>query len=189
LAFCRTHEWHLAKPETQEAVLGAADKLGATELELPQLFADALESFRIIVLRESALAYALEFRDHLGTLNDWWRDVATQSTRVTDEAYGKALAHAAECRSFLETVFREVDAIITPAAAGEASQQLTGLEDQTFCPLWSLMQGPCITIPAFKGPNGMPMGLQLVGPVNGDAKLLAVARWADSVLGTRHARV
>jgi Asp-tRNA(Asn)/Glu-tRNA(Gln) amidotransferase A subunit family amidase len=173
LGFCRTHEWHLAKPETREAVLGAAQKLGATEVELPQLFAEALESFRIIVLRESALAYALEFRDHLDTLND----------------YGKALAHAAECRNFLETVFREVDAIITPATAGEASQKLTGLEDQTFCPLWSLMQGPCITIPAFKGPNGMPMGLQLVGPVNGDGKLLAVASWVDSLLGSHHARV
>jgi len=189
LALCRTHEWHLAKPETREAVLGAADKLGATEVELPPLFAEALASFRIIVLRESALAYAHEFRDHLDTLNDWFRDVATQSARVTDEAYGKALAHAAQCRSFLETVFREVDAIITPATAGEASQKLTGLEDQAFCPLWTLMHGPCITIPAFKGPNGMPMGLQLVGPVKGDGNLLAVASWADAVLRRHHPRV
>ena len=189
LGFCRTHEWHLAKAETREAVLGAADRLGAAEVELPQLFAETLESFRIIVLRESALAYTMEFRDHLDSMNDWLKEVATKAALVTDAGYGKALAHAAQCRSYLARVFQDVDAIVTPATAGEASQKLTGLEDQTFCPLWSLMQGPCITIPAFKGPNGMPIGLQLVGPANGDGKLLAVASWVDSLLGTHHARV
>ena len=69
----------------------------------------------------------------------------------------------------------------------ECDRPLTGLEDQTFCPLWSLMQGPCITIPAFKGPNGMPMGLQLVGPLNGDGRLLAVAQWVDALLRSHQA--
>jgi Asp-tRNA(Asn)/Glu-tRNA(Gln) amidotransferase A subunit family amidase len=180
LGLCRTFEWHLAKPETQQAVLDAAKKLGATEIELPELFAGALESFRRIVLRESAVAYAREFREHLHTMNDWLKDVA--SKRVSDQEYEEALSHAAECRAYLAGAFRDVDAIITPATAGEASQKLTGLEDQTFCPLWTMMHGPCITIPAFKGPNNMPMGLQVVGPVNGDDELIGVARWIDSAL-------
>jgi len=174
LGFCRTYEWHLAKPETQEALLGAAGLLGAKEIELPSLFADALESFRVIVLRESALAYEHEFREHLDTMNDWLKDVAAKAQSISDSVYDKARAHAAQCRAYLATVFRDVDAIITPATAGEASQKLTGLEDQTFCPLWTMMHGPCVTIPAFKGPNGMPMGLQVVGPVGGDNRLLAV---------------
>jgi Asp-tRNA(Asn)/Glu-tRNA(Gln) amidotransferase A subunit family amidase len=182
IGFCRTHEWPLAKPETQAAVLGAAQKLGATEIELPALFATALESFRVIVLRESARAYEREFRDHGDTMNDWLQDVAAKAAAVTDESYEKALLHAAECRAHLARVFREVDALITPATAGEASQKLTGLEDQTFCPLWTMMHGPCVTIPAFKGPNDMPMGLQVVGPAGGDERLLAVSAWIDSAL-------
>jgi Asp-tRNA(Asn)/Glu-tRNA(Gln) amidotransferase A subunit family amidase len=182
VAFCRTHEWPLAKPETQQAVLQAADKLGAEEIELPALFADALESFRIIVLRESAKAYATEFRDHLDTMNDWLRNVAAQAATITDAQYARALEHAGQCRASLVDVFRTVDALITPATAGEASQKLTGLEDQTFCPLWTLMHGPSATIPAFEGPNGMPMGLQIVGAVNSDAYFLAIARWIDSAL-------
>jgi Asp-tRNA(Asn)/Glu-tRNA(Gln) amidotransferase A subunit family amidase len=174
LAFCRTYEWHLAKPETQEALLGAAERLGAKEIELPALFKDALESFRIIVLRESALAYEREFREHLDTMNDWLKDVAAKAQSISDSDYEKARGHATQCRAHLSIVFKEVDAIITPATAGEASQKLTGLEDQTFCPLWTMMHGPCVTIPAFKGPNGMPMGLQVVGPVGRDDRLLAV---------------
>jgi Asp-tRNA(Asn)/Glu-tRNA(Gln) amidotransferase A subunit family amidase len=183
LGFCRTFEWPLAKPETREAVLGAAEKLGAEEVELPPLFADALESFRVIVLRESALAYATEFRDHLDTMNDWLRDVAAKSAEITDAQYAGALEQAARCRVWLADVFRSYDALITPATAGEASQKLTGLEDQSFCPLWTLMHGPAVTIPAFKGPNGMPMGLQIVGAIGADAQLVAVAAAIDSLLG------
>jgi Asp-tRNA(Asn)/Glu-tRNA(Gln) amidotransferase A subunit family amidase len=113
-------------------------------------------------------------------MNDWLKDVA--SKRISDDEYEKALSHAAACRAYLAGVFREVDAIITPATAGEASQKLTGLEDQSFCPLWTMMHGPCVTLPAFKGPNRMPMGLQVVGPVNGDHKLVSVAHWIDSAL-------
>ena len=188
VGFCRTHEWPLAKPEMQQAVLQAADKLGAEEVELPALFADALESFRVIVLRESAMAYATEFRDHLDTMNDWLRNVAAEAATITDAQYARALDHATRCRAYLADIFRTFDTLITPATAGEASQKLTGLEDQTFCPLWTLMHGPCATIPAFKGPNGMPMGLQIVGAVNTDAHLVAVARWIDSALNTEKAR-
>ena len=67
--------------------------------------------------------------------------------------------------------------LITPAAAGEASTKLTGLEDQTFCQLWTMMHGPSLTIPAFTGPAGLPMGLQIVGPVGGDERLIGLAAW------------
>jgi Asp-tRNA(Asn)/Glu-tRNA(Gln) amidotransferase A subunit family amidase len=182
LGFCRTHEWPLAQPETQQAVLQAADKLGAEEVELPALFADALESFRVIVLRESAIAYATEFRDHLETMNDWLRNVAAEAATITDAQYARALDHAAQCRAYLADVFRRIDALIAPATAGEASQKLTGLEDPSFCPLWTLMHGPCVTIPAFKGPNGMPMGLQIVGSIGADRHVLSVCRLIDTAL-------
>ena len=187
LGLCRTFEWPLAKPETHEALLSAAEKLrtaGAqvTEVVLPELFASALETFKVIVLRESALAYEREFRDHLHTMNDWLKDVAAKAVSVTNESYEKALVHAAECRAHLSQVFRNIDALITPATAGEASQKLTGLEDQTFCPLWTMMHGPCVTLPAFRGPNEMPMGLQVVGPVGGDDRLLAVAAWIEAAI-------
>jgi Asp-tRNA(Asn)/Glu-tRNA(Gln) amidotransferase A subunit family amidase len=35
---------------------------------------------------------------------------------------------------------------------------------------------PCVTIPAFEGPNGMPVGLQLVGPVGSDDHVLALSQ-------------
>ncbi len=39
------------------------------------------------------------------------------------------------------------------------------------------MRGPCLTVPAFTGPNGMPVGLQIVGPAGEDERTIAIADW------------
>ena len=44
------------------------------------------------------------------------------------------------------------------------------------------MHVPCVTIPAFAGPNGMPVGLQVVGPVGSDDDVLALSQAIANVL-------
>lgn len=46
----------------------------------------------------------------------------------------------------------------------------------------SLTGGPAITIPAGRDTQGMPFGLQLLGPVRGDETLLGVARVVEAQL-------
>jgi aspartyl-tRNA(Asn)/glutamyl-tRNA(Gln) amidotransferase subunit A len=36
---------------------------------------------------------------------------------------------------------------------------------------------PAVTIPLMTGANGLPLGVQLVGPRHGDGRLLRTARW------------
>jgi Asp-tRNA(Asn)/Glu-tRNA(Gln) amidotransferase A subunit family amidase len=36
---------------------------------------------------------------------------------------------------------------------------------------------PAISVPLMQGENGLPLGLQMVGPRHGDARLLRTARW------------
>jgi Asp-tRNA(Asn)/Glu-tRNA(Gln) amidotransferase A subunit family amidase len=36
---------------------------------------------------------------------------------------------------------------------------------------------PTVSLPLMQGMNGLPIGVQLVGPRNGDARLLRTARW------------
>jgi Asp-tRNA(Asn)/Glu-tRNA(Gln) amidotransferase A subunit family amidase len=115
-------------------------------------------------------------------MDPWLRDNAAKRPSITREDYEAAKANAAECRARLATLFTGIRAIITPATAGEATQKLTGLEDQSFCQLWTMMHGPGLTIPAFTGPNRMPMGLQVVGPVGGDERLIATAAWIAEAL-------
>ena len=60
-----------------------------------------------------------------------------------------------------------------------------GLEstgDPLFNGLWTLVGTPAITIPAFVSGEGLPMGLQIVGPRGDDARLLRTARWLEVLL-------
>ena len=39
---------------------------------------------------------------------------------------------------------------------------------------------PALSVPLMQGANGLPLGVQLVGPRHGDARLLRTARWLAS---------
>jgi Asp-tRNA(Asn)/Glu-tRNA(Gln) amidotransferase A subunit family amidase len=77
----------------------------------------------------------------------------------------------------LERVFERFDAILTPAAAGEAPAGLEATGDPAFCTLWTYLGTPAITVPLMTGSNGLPIGVQLVGPRGDDARLLRTANW------------
>jgi Asp-tRNA(Asn)/Glu-tRNA(Gln) amidotransferase A subunit family amidase len=51
----------------------------------------------------------------------------------------------------------------------------TGLP--VFNTLWTLLGLPAVTLPLMQGPNGMPLGVQLVGRRGLDGRLLRTARW------------
>jgi Asp-tRNA(Asn)/Glu-tRNA(Gln) amidotransferase A subunit family amidase len=48
--------------------------------------------------------------------------------------------------------------------------------------VWTLLGVPCVTLPFGTGPNGLPLGVQLVGAFDGDTELLAWSHWAGSRL-------
>ena len=55
-----------------------------------------------------------------------------------------------------------------------------GLEstgDPRFCTLWTLCGMPALSCRSCRATNGLPLGVQLVGPRHGDARLLRTARW------------
>ena len=80
-------------------------------------------------------------------------------------------------------MFDDYDVLLTAAAAGEAPVGLDTTGDASFCLIWTTTHVPCITLPVFKGPHGLPIGAQLIGRRNGDRALFAAARWVYRALG------
>ena len=79
--------------------------------------------------------------------------------------------------SFVELFEQRYDAILTAAAPSAAPKGLASTGDPVFCTLWTLCGMPCITLPLLQSTSGLPIGVQLVGPRGGDARLLRTARW------------
>jgi len=77
----------------------------------------------------------------------------------------------------------------TPAAPGEAPRGLQTTGDASFCTLWTYLGTPAVTLPLLQSAAGMPLGVQLVGRRDGDARLLRTARWlAVTLAGPRRRR-
>jgi Asp-tRNA(Asn)/Glu-tRNA(Gln) amidotransferase A subunit family amidase len=76
----------------------------------------------------------------------------------------------------------DYDAVLTPAAPGEAPEGLGWTGDPVCNALWTALHGPCISLPAGTGPAGMPLGIQLVGLFGADRALLGCAEWLEIVL-------
>ena len=70
---------------------------------------------------------------------------------------------------------RRTQAVVTEN--GEATDDLTGISDSSFNRIWTLMHGPCVTIPAYDGPSGLPVGVQVIGRPGDDARVIAIAGW------------
>jgi Asp-tRNA(Asn)/Glu-tRNA(Gln) amidotransferase A subunit family amidase len=101
---------------------------------------------------------------------------SAQEVRAAD--YLRALAHVRPMQeSFQELFEQRYDAILTPAALGTAPAGLASTGDPVFNALWTLCGMPAVSVPLMQGANGLPLGVQLVGPRHGDARLLRTARW------------
>ncbi len=81
---------------------------------------------------------------------------------------------------FIDEIYEitaEYDAILTPSAAGEAPAGLETTGSPAFCTIWTICGTPALNLPVFQGPSGLPMGAQLVGYKDDDARLFRTARW------------
>jgi Asp-tRNA(Asn)/Glu-tRNA(Gln) amidotransferase A subunit family amidase len=144
---------------------------------LPHSAGRALESHRIIMQAEMAANLELEWEKGRDQLSESLRAQLASGRALPALDYQKALAQIPLLNEAFAEIFREFDALLTPSAAGTAPHGLASTGDPAFCTLWTLCGMPAITLPLMRGENGLPMGVQLVGPRHDDARLLRTARW------------
>jgi amidase len=178
LAFCRTEAWPRGSPAMREATERAARALGAREIELGPAFAGLIETQIAIMGAEGAQS----LRDKPESqLSPKLREFIAAGAKVTPERLGAARDQAERCGRELDAILGGIDAIVTPAAPGEAPVGLGATGDPIFCRIWTLLGTPCISLPLLRASGDLPMGLQVVGRRGHDAELLAAAAFIASV--------
>jgi Asp-tRNA(Asn)/Glu-tRNA(Gln) amidotransferase A subunit family amidase len=68
-----------------------------------------------------------------------------------------------------------LDAFVCPSAVGEADKGLSFTGSTVMNLPWTHAGLPVISLPMGRGPQGLPLGLQLAGRFGHDAELLALA--------------
>lgn len=176
-----------AEPETRalmERAAGALRRAGAEVVptELPAPFAEAFARHAHVMHMESAEALAWELDHARAQLSEVMR-------KNMDWALGEPRARLLEARAAFRAAqdafpaaMAGFDAVLTPAAPGEAPEGLGWTGDPAFNTLWTLLHVPCVTVPAGLGPRGLPLGIQVVGRRGDDAAVLAWARWVQAAV-------
>ena len=185
IGFCRTPQWPKADAATMAALEDAASRLARTgarvsESKLPARFDEFPEARAKVGDFESSRALAWERRHHEEKIAV--REKLRKADAVTLDEYFAAQQVLDECRRLLDITFGDFDVLLVPSAPGEAPKGLTTTGDAVFNQMWTALHVPCVTIPVFTGPNGLPMGAQLVGALGADYRTLACADWAYRAL-------
>lgn len=184
LAFVKTPAWADIDADCAQGFAELVEALGdrCDEVALPEIFAEGATAHRRIMLAE--IAHNLRHYYERGG-----ERLATETRSAIEEGrllgavdYLAAQGWRDALYAGLDEVFERYDAIVTPAAPGEAPQGLQSTGSAVFNSLWSLLGVPAVTLPLLTGATGMPIGVQLVGRRNNDGRLLRTARWLVSTL-------
>lgn len=187
IGLCRTPRWSLADRATQENLEAAAStlsKCGATfkAFDLPPGSEELFDRQKVIMGYDLARALAWEYMTHPNKISSSLKPRIQEGMKVTREEYDEMRATAERCRRALADDLRNFDFLLTPSAPSEAPASLASTGDPVFNRAWTLLGVPCVTLPYGKGPSGLPLGVQLVGPFDADSALLGWARWIEHVL-------
>lgn len=164
---------------------------GALDVDL----SDAAEVFRVLRAESLYAAYGELAENQPDLIGQNVRNniLEAKSLKLSDTAHADA-AHTQIYRRF-QTIFNEVDYLICPATSVSpfplANNHPESINDKPlkeyyawYAITWalSLTGNPIVTLPCGMDNQGMPFGIQIVGPRHSDAKLLRFARSLESAL-------
>jgi Asp-tRNA(Asn)/Glu-tRNA(Gln) amidotransferase A subunit family amidase len=173
LAFVRTPRWQRADDETRAAFAELIEHLGdrVEEVELVSSAAEAWPWHRTIMEAEMAASLDAVWQHGRDRLPEPLRVRIEHGRQVRALDYQLAIARMGALRESLTELFElRYDAILTPAVPGMAPAGLGSTGDPSFCTPWTLCGMPAVSMPLMQGSNGLPLGVQLVGPDQGDAR-------------------
>ena len=189
IGLCRTELWDGAQPETKSAVENAAvalSKAGAVvrDVDLPGEFAGLPALARGTINHfERAACMAFEWDNHRAALSPQMRRYIENGLKTSRADYVAAWRCVEQCRTLLPKVFDGIDVLLTPCVPGEAPKGLASTGDPSMQAMWTALHTPTMTLPTHRGPNNLPVGIQLVAQRYGDDRLFACARWIWDRIG------
>jgi len=183
IGLCRSHVWDQFESTTRTLIEDAAHRLiraGATvsDASLPAGCERLNDAHRTISSFEFARTFTWEIEHHWDAISDTLR-----GGRLHDGIHGNFASYieakqvADECRRALDARFEDYDVLLTPAAFGEAPVGMAAFAGVPMFQIWTTLHVPAVSLPVFKGPNGLPIGAQLLAKRHADRKLFACAQW------------
>ena len=188
IGVCRTHAWPEAEAATVRAVETAAEQLARAgvvleEVVLPEDFAAFLDAQGDVLRFEAARVFAFERTQRAALLSPSSREDLALGAALPRQRYLEAQALIARCRVLFAATIAPFDLFLSASAQGEAPHGLSNTGEAMFNRLCSGLGVPCLNLPGFSGQHGLPVGIQVIGAMGDDLRLLRAAKWIAARVG------
>lgn len=186
-AFVRTEIFDELEPGIGDVLLRGADRLsdaGAAieERELPVSLEAIVAAQGVIADVEAAECLGAEYDNHKAQLSDYLITVIERGRATPRETFEEALAVCRHVFWTFASLYDGIDAVLTPAAPGEAPEGIHATGSPAYGRLWTFVGVPALSVPGLTGPAGMPVGMQLTARHGDDYRAIAAARWVGEHL-------
>ncbi len=180
IGICQTPHQDQASPASLQALSDAArllEKSGAhlSDCAWPAAWNGLTQAQIDIMGHEALAAFAPERQHHAAHFSPAFSDFLAAAGMLDGARVTAAYALADRARCELASIFRTVDVLLAPSAEGEAPAGLDATGNPLFNRMWTLLGVPCVHVPTGVGPQGLPVGVTVIGPRWGDAQALSAA--------------
>jgi Asp-tRNA(Asn)/Glu-tRNA(Gln) amidotransferase A subunit family amidase len=188
IGICRSPAWDKALPETEALLSRVASALAraggsVVDRELPQEVAAIEAAHPIVMNNESARALGWELANAREQISEGLRERLEFGLSRSEAEVAAAHAVFESAQRAFPACMDGLNALVTPSAPGQAPAGLEWTGDPAFNLIWTSLHVPCVTVPAGAGPDGLPLGIQIVTRIGEDRQALAWAQWVAAAIG------
>ena len=193
LALLQTAGWGDAEATSKTCFEAAVERIRAAGVEVvtrqTHRSIEAVETALEHVLSVSRQINAWEFKWPLNAyrakdatkVSEYMLARLAEAEAMTLDDYRSLLAERERIRAEYAKLAADCDAALTLSAPGPAPLGLASTGNPVFNVPASLLAVPAISLPLLSV-GGLPLGLQLIGYLNGDPTLFSVATWVRDLL-------
>ncbi len=176
--------------ETRSHTEGIAEKLsraGANveEIELSSSIETAMDDQRLIMAVEGGAFHQDMFQTRSEEYQPLLREMLRWGLETSGADYSRALERRLRFIADMNDAAAKADVLLTASTPTPALADLTNTGNSMYQGPWTSCGLPAISIPSGLASSGLPFGIQLASAHFQEARLLAAARWCESVLAVR----
>ena len=177
-AFIKGPVWGSGDHDMQEKIKQFVNNsnLEIASVELGDDFIEAARCHEIIMNGSISRSLANYYENNKSKLHPFTIARFEAGKSVSTNSYIDAIEKAKKMKQTLSEIFLKFDAIITPAAPGQAPRDLMNTGNAIFNGYWTMLGVPAISLPLLEGKDGLPIGIQVITSWNKEAELLDISK-------------
>jgi Asp-tRNA(Asn)/Glu-tRNA(Gln) amidotransferase A subunit family amidase len=180
-------EWADCDGDVRDAMSWVAGRLSdagwaVREMAMPASWRHLPGQQEVVMAAEVAGNLHAALGDRVSQISESAQAIVERGDRCLAGEYLAALEAKQEALRTLVPLAATTDLVLTPSALGAAPAGLDYTGDPVMCRPWTLLGLPAANVPCWRRPDGLPVGVQLVGTGRDDLTYLTCLALAEAAV-------